>query len=229
MEVRIIRLLVRASRQLLARIAPKHAAGVVAAGCTQWWVGVQYLPGMPMRRVTICSLVTVVVALAACSNASSSTPNSAPADTTPAGTVPPPGNCVAGEVLPTVTLVVDGKSVDPTFGLGSSECATLTGTGYIAFDYDPILIDTAKAIEVVVVGDGKVTLAWPGGEPFTQTKPGHWQSSVPSKGCSQLTIALVSPSGTSTETLGADVRIGGTGVPCPQRGLGPTEPIDTKP
>ncbi|CAB4894072.1 unannotated protein [freshwater metagenome] len=134
---------------------------------------------------------------------------------------------MAGEVLPTVTLVVDGKNIEPTFGIGSSECATLTGTGYIAFDYDPVLIDTNKAIQVVVKGDGKVTLAWPGGEPFTETKPGHWLSAPPAKGCTQLTVALVSPSGTSTETLGADVRVGGTDVPCPQRGLGPSEPIDT--
>ncbi len=182
----------------------------------------------PMRRMLFCSLAVVAaVALTACSNETSSTPDSASVAATPVGTVPPPGDCVAGEVLPTVTLVVDGKSVDPTFGIGSSECATLTGTGYIAFDYDPILIDTAKPIEVVVVGDGAVTLAWPGGEPFTQTKAGHWLSGTPSKGCSQLTIALVSPSGTSSETLGADVRVGDANVPCPQRGIGPTEPIVT--
>ena len=180
-----------------------------------------------MRPVIVCALA--VVGLTACSNSSSSKPDSASANSTPVGTVPAPGNCVAGEVLPAVTLVVDGKSVDPTFGIGSSECAALTGTGYIAFDYDPILIDTAKAIEVVVGGDVKVTVAWPGGEPFTQTKPGHWLSGTPGKGCSQLTIALVSSSGRSTETLGADVRVGGTNVPCPQRGRGPSEPINTNP
>lgn len=180
-----------------------------------------------MRHVIFCALA--IVALSACSNSSSSTPNSASSDTTPAGTVPPPGNCVAGEVLPTVALVVEGKNIEPTFGIGSSECASLTGTGYIAFDYDPVLIDTNASIEVVVNGDGKVTLAWPGGEPFTESKPGRWLSAKPAKGCSQLTIALVSPSGTSTETLGADIRVGGTNVPCPQRGLGPSEPINTNP
>ena len=97
-----------------------------------------------MRPVIVCAIA--VVGLTACSNSSSSKPDSASANSTPVGTVPAPGNCVAGEVLPAVTLVVDGKSVDPTFGIGSSECAALTGTGYIAFDYDPTLIDTAKAI-----------------------------------------------------------------------------------
>ncbi len=178
-----------------------------------------------MRRVIVCALA--IVALSACSNASSSTPNSASIDTAVLGTVPPPGDCVAGEVLPTVTLVVDSQTVNPTFGIGSSECASLTGTGYIAFDYDPVLIDTNSAVEVVVKGDGKVTLAWTSGEPFTETKPGHWLSATPAKGCTQLTIALASPSGTSTETLGADIRVGGADVACPQRGLGPSEPIDT--
>ena len=78
-------------------------------------------------------------------------------------------------------------------------------------------------------GEGKATVVWPGGEPLMQTKPGRWLSAKPTKGCSQLTIALVSPSGASTETLGADIRVGGTDVPCPQRGLGPSEPITTNP
>ncbi len=173
-------------------------------------------------------LVLLALVLAACSNGNSSpNPGSASAITQPDGTVPAPGSCVAGQILPDVSLIVDGTTVRPTFGIGSSECVSLTGSGYIAFDYDPLLIDTRGPVEVVVNGDATVTFAWQGGEPFTNTAPGRWRSSVPATGCSRLTVGLVSPSGTSSETFGADIRVGGTTVECTQRGLGPTEPIDT--
>ena len=182
-----------------------------------------------MRRSLFGALVLgALFTLAACTNDSSSAPTPASVSSLLDGTAPPPGNCVAGEELPTVTLVVDGKNITPTFGIGSSECATVTGNGYIAFDYDPAIVDTNSAIVVVVDGEADVKLAWTNGEPFTQTNPGRWRSSTPTKGCSRLTIDLVSPSGTSTETVGADIRVGGTTVPCPQRGLGPVDQIDTR-
>ena len=179
-----------------------------------------------MRRLV--TSVCCVALLAACtSNPSAPTPGSATAATEPIGTVPPPGNCVPGETLPSVTLIVDGKRVVPTFGIGSSECGSLNGRGYIAFDYDPVLVDASKPIEVELDGDATVTFAWPSGAPFTQTSPRHWRSGNPAKGCSRLEMNIASPSGASTETLGADIRVGGPDVECAQRGLGPIEPIDT--
>jgi hypothetical protein len=179
-----------------------------------------------MRHVL--SIVLFATVLGSCAKDGSSPPSgSATAQTQPDGTVPAPGNCVAGEVLPNVSIVISGKSISPTFGIGSSECASLNGRGYIAFDYDPVLLDSSGPIEVVLDSDAAVTLSWPLGEPFTETSPRHWRSAEPTKGCSRLTVSLVSPSGTSSETVGADIRIGGAGIECPQRGLGPSEPIDT--
>ena len=179
-----------------------------------------------MRRF-ITSLCCVALLAACTSNPSSPTPGSATAATVASGTVPLPGNCVPGETLPSVTLIVDGKRVTPTFGIGSSECGTFNGRGYIAFDYDPVLVDASKPVDVELDGDAAVTFAWPLGGPFTQTSPRHWRSSNPTKGCSRLELTLTSPSGASTETLGADVRVGGPDVECAQRGLGPVQPIDT--
>jgi hypothetical protein len=179
-----------------------------------------------MRRSL--TYVLLVGALAACTtDASTPNPDAAPGGSQPDGTEPAPGSCVPGEALPVVSLVAAGKNISPTFGIGSSECATVNGRGYIAFDYDPVLVDTTGAIEVQVDGDAKVALTWPAGEPFTQTKPGHWRSSTPAKGCSRLTVMVESPSGATSETVGADIRVGGVNVECPQRGLGPIEPIDT--
>ena len=179
---------------------------------------------MPMRRALITGLV---VALCACSTTPDSPASTAFDAPDAGGTVAPPGNCVPGDTLPSVKLIIDGKTVAPTFGIGSNECAAITGNGYIAFDYDPVLIDSKGAVEATIDGDATVTFAWSGGEPFVQTSPGRWQSAAPEKGCERLTIVVVSPAGTSTETVGADIRVGGSSVPCPQRGLGPREPIDT--
>ncbi len=179
-----------------------------------------------MRRVF--QLLLLIGVLAACTSGKAvPNPGTAGVAIEPDVSVPAPGNCVPDQILPVVTLVVAGESFSPTFGIGSSECATLGGRGYVAFDYDPILIDVSGPIEVVVNGEARVTLIWPVGEPFTKTSNGHWRSRAPKVGCTRLTITVVSPSGTSNEVLGADIRVGGAEVVCAQRGLGPTEPIDT--
>jgi hypothetical protein len=178
-----------------------------------------------MRRVFLIAITAAT--LAACSSSPSSHPGTASIGTQPDGSVPAPGNCVPEQTLPDVTLVVEGKKFSPTFGIGTSECTTLTGRGYIAFDYDPVLIDASGPVEIVVDGNAKVTSSWPAGEPFTQPSAGHWRSGTPATGCTRLTVNVVSPSGGSSETVGADIRVGGSGVVCAQRGLGPSEPIDT--
>jgi len=69
-------------------------------------------------------------------------------------------------------------------------------------------------------------LSWSLGEPFTETGDGVWKSATPTTGCARLQIDLVSPGGENTATFGADIRVGGESVDCPQRTIDASDPGD---
>ncbi len=167
----------------------------------------------------------LVTALSACSSAGL-TKQPVPVDTTLSDdTTPDPGSCdPMAERLPDPSIIIDSTKSTPTFGVGSYECGGLSGDGYIIFSYNPVLLDASAPVEVVVTGDAATTLAWAGGEPFTEISAGHWKSAAPATGCTRLTIVEVSASGRSNATWGADIRVGGADVSCPQRVIDPSDP-----
>jgi hypothetical protein len=173
-------------------------------------------------------LLPLVLALGACSSDEDGTEQPSVNTILPDPTVPAPGDCdLEAEALSTPSIVIDGTATDATFGVGSYECGTLAGDGYIVFSYNPILLDANGSIEVVMAADDVPTFTWAGNSGFTETSPGHWASGEPPPGCQRLTIALASQSGRSTATYGADIRVGGPATPCPQRIVSPDDPSDT--
>jgi hypothetical protein len=172
-----------------------------------------------LRRVLVIALVATTAACdtdEATPSVSQVLATAAPPDTGPA-----PGSCTPSPDHPPVpTIEVGDSATDATLGTSSDPCDALTGEGYLDFNYNPVLIDASDKIRVIV-GDTEATIKWELGEPFTEIKSGTWESAQPTKGCARLTIGLVS--GQATATYGADIRVGGTKVGCPQRLIDPTD------
>ena len=165
----------------------------------------------------------------ACSSSDDSTATSSINTVLPDPTVPAPGECDAvAESLDTPSIVIDGTETDATLGTASWNCGTLTGEGFITFVYNPVLLDADGPIEVRVDGDAQAELSWPKGTAFSQTGSGVWQSDDPTTGCGRLIIRLASTSGLSTAVYGADIRVGGGAIACPQRELDPSDPDITE-
>lgn len=145
-----------------------------------------------------------------------------PADST----LPQPGSCDPDvERLPAPSIVINGTSTDTSFGVGAYECGTISGDGYIVYSFNPVLLDASGPVQVRINSAASATITWSQAT-FSQTSPGVWQSTQPANGCGRLTIDLTSPGGENTATFGADVRIGGVDVACPQRTIDPTDPGD---
>ena len=152
----------------------------------------------------------------------------------PDPSTPAPGACDPLDLqIPAPTITVDGTSVDATFGVGTYQCGTLTGDGYVVNDFNPVLLDVAKpgTITVKINSDATPKLVLGLGGEFTQSGNREWTSSQPISGCDRLTITLKSPSGLSRATYGVDIRVGGEATDCPQRIIDPTDvgAIDTSP
>lgn len=179
-----------------------------------------------MFRRVLMSIAAASVVLAAGCTSDSKTPTgtAAPNTVLPDDTVPAPGTCEpAADDPPVPHVVVDGKSTEATLGESSDPCDALTGDGFLAFDYNPVLLDSDGSVRVDVGGGAKAQLTWSLGAPFVEVQPGRWESSARTHGCARLLIDLVSASGASTATYGADIRVGGSDIACPQRTLDPTE------
>ncbi|MCU1368739.1 MAG: hypothetical protein JWL72_2038 [Ilumatobacteraceae bacterium] len=141
-------------------------------------------------------------------------------------TVPQPGSCDPDvERLPAPSIVIGGTSTDSSFGIGAYECGTISGDGYIVYSFNPVLLDASGPIQVRINSGASATLTF-GLATFSQTSPGVWESTEPATGCDRLTIDLTSPGGENTATFGADIRLGGADVACPQRTIDPTDPGD---
>ena len=177
-----------------------------------------------VRHLTLLCLGAVGLALAGCrSDAASS--ESLVVSIAPDSTTVIPGSCdPAVEALPPPTITVDGVDTLATFGVGAYECGTITGDGYIVYSFNPVLIDADSALRVAINSQATATFAWSLGEPFTESGDNQWTSAAPAQGCARLTIQLTSPSGINTATYGADVRVGGSLIDCPQRSIDPTDP-----
>ena len=152
----------------------------------------------------------------------------------PDPTTPPPGSCDPLDLqIPAPTVTVGGNSVDATFGVGTYQCGTITGDGYVVNNFNPVLLDVAKpsTITVKINSDATPRLVLGLGGEFTQSGTREWTSSQPITGCDRLTMTLKSPSGLSRATYGVDIRVGGEATDCPQRVIDPTDvgAIDTSP
>ncbi|HEY4331239.1 MAG TPA: hypothetical protein VGM78_01665 [Ilumatobacteraceae bacterium] len=182
-----------------------------------------------MRRSI--ALLILAMSVCACSNsnkgAAATTSTSNPGTIAADDTSPIPGGCGDNPDSIDVPTIVAGSTKTPaTYGQGSLSCGSIAGDGYIVYSYNPTLIDTTGAIQVVL-DDGSVpTFNWAAAT-FTKTSTGHWKSSAPTPSCDRLTIMLTSASGAATATYGADIRVGGAGVDCPQRDIDPSDPSDT--
>ena len=177
-----------------------------------------------MRRATTLCLAALALLGAGCRSSATSS-GTAVISIAPDTTTVIPGNCdPAVEALPPPTISVDGVDTVATFGVGAYECGTITGDGYIVYTFNPVLIDADSAIRVTINSQATAKLTWSLGEPFTESGDNVWTSAAPAQGCARLTIDLTSPSGINTATYGADVRIGGSGIECPQRSIDPTDP-----
>lgn len=186
----------------------------------------------PRRRRLVVSTLTAVVALvtvtSCSSDADSSTSTSADLTIVPDQTAVAPGACDPAEAVDPPSIETNGTTTLATLGLADIGCAGTNGDGYISFNYNPVLIDGIDAISFSV-GDGVAALTdWTGLTPFAETSPGTWASTLDPSSCNRLTIQLTSASGASTATYGADLRVGGDTVACPQRTIDPSEePTET--
>ena len=180
-----------------------------------------------MRRLpALCLLAACTLVAVGCT--SDPTPSATSSDGVAAAdsTIPLPGSCDPdAEALPAPTIVIGGTSTDSTFGVGAYECGTITGDGYIVYSFNPVLLDASGPIEVTINSSAKTTLRWSLAT-FTEASSGVWKSTEPTNGCARLTIDLTSPGGENTSTFGADIRVGGAGVTCPQRVIDPTDAGD---
>jgi hypothetical protein len=152
----------------------------------------------------------------------------------PDPTTPAPGTCDPLDLqIPAPTITVDGTSVDATFGVGTYQCGTMTGDGYVVNNFNPVLLEADKpgTIEVKINSDATAKLVLGLGGELAQSGDREWTSSQPITGCDRLTITLKSPSGLSRATYGVDIRVGGESTDCPQRVIDPTDvgAIDTTP
>jgi hypothetical protein len=178
-----------------------------------------------VRRLSLlCVAAAVSIALQGCTSDSSPGAGQSDDALVPDATAPPPGSCdPLDQQIPPPSIIVDGHSTDATFGIGAYQCSTIAGNGYIINNFNPILIDDAsKPVKIKINSDALVKLTWSLGA-FTETSDNEWTSTEPTTGCDRLTISLKSPSGASRATYGADIRVGGEGVDCPQRVIDPTD------
>lgn len=145
----------------------------------------------------------------------------------PGTTAPAPGSCDPdAERLPAPSIVIGGTSTVSTFGIGVYECGTITGDGYIVYSFNPVLLDATDRVEVRVNSAATPVFTWALGGPFTASGDNVWTSTATQEGCARLTIDLTSPGGGNTSTYGADIRVGGDAVACPQRVIDATDPGD---
>jgi hypothetical protein len=181
-----------------------------------------------MRRLNAPCLAALVLMLALTGCRSEATSNgSVVISIVPDSTAVIPGSCdPAAEALPPPTITANGVDTLASFGVGAYECGTITGDGYIVYSFNPVLVDADSAIRVTINSAATATFSWSLGEPFTESGDNEWTSAAPAQGCARLTIQLTSPSGINTATYGADVRVGGSGIDCPQRSIDPTDPGD---
>ena len=188
------------------------------------------------RFSTLCVAAAVALAMQGC--ASQPRPKVGQPDIgntiLPDPTTPAPGTCDPLDLqIPAPTITVDGTSLDATFGVGTYQCGTITGDGYIVNNFNPALLDASKpgTLKVKINSDATAKLVLGLGGEFTQTGNREWTSSQPLSGCDRLTITLKSPSGLSRATYGVDIRVGGETTDCPQRVIDPTDigAIDTTP
>ncbi len=178
-----------------------------------------------MRRLAaLCVVAATAMTLHACSSSSSNNGQAVIGNTlVPDSTIPAPASCnPLDEQIPAPSIVIDGVTTEATFGVGAYQCSTLTGNGYIVNNYNPVLLDAAKPVEVIINSTASAVLTWTLST-FTMSAGNVWNSAQPVVGCDRLTIVLTSPSGSSYATYGADIRVGGDSVPCPQRNLDPTD------
>lgn len=179
---------------------------------------------------SLIGAAAVVAALVGCSDGSGDPSPSQVNTILPDESTPAPGACDdTQEQLGVPVIVIGDERTDATLGRASWECGNLTGDGFITFTYNPVLLDADEAVKVELDGDLEVQIDWSLGEPFTERDDGEFVSSQPTTGCSRLIIGVASPSGRSTATYGADIRVGGKGVACPQRELDPSDPDITDP
>ncbi len=172
-------------------------------------------------------MAAVILGTAACSpdNTASPTTNIEPA-LVPDATAVAPGGCDPTQTLDAPAITTGGETTPATLGIGDFSCGGVNGAGYISFNYNPVLIEGDGSIEVTI-GDGvTAVLAWTGTEPFTESDPGVWSSSLSDASCNRLTIELASEFASASATYGADIRVGGDDVLCPQRTIDPSEPPD---
>ena len=182
--------------------------------------------GRSVRRILL-SLV-VAAALTACTSSPKTVAPTATTDAAqlPSDSVPAPGSCDPSETIDAPTITSSSGAVAATLGQGLFGCGAVSGNGFITYSYNPVLIDTTGPLQIDV-GANKAQFTWTPGATFTQTGTGHWKSGTPAPGCARLIIALTSPTGNSTATYGADIRVGGANVNCPQRAIDPSDPSDT--
>jgi hypothetical protein len=181
-----------------------------------------------MRRTpALCLLAAATLAVAGCTSDPAASTESSDVTIPTGSTEPVPGSCdPVAEALPAPSIVIDGTSTDSTFGIGAYECGTISGEGYIVFSFNPVLLDAEKPIQVRINSGASAKLSWSLGEPFTETDDGVWKSATPMTGCARLQIDLTSPGGANTSTFGADIRVGGESVDCPQRTIDASDPGD---
>lgn len=181
----------------------------------------------PVRRIL---LVACLVGVVGCSSDAGGPPTTAALpNVVPDETVLAPGSCDPTQTVEAPRIEVLGQTVPATFGLGDFDCAGSNGDGYIGFNYNPVLLDGDGVIAVEVEEDLIATISFGGGNPFVESEPGRWTTSLDDNSCTRLTISLSSATDSSKATYGADIRVGGEGVPCPQREIDPSDPSDTGP
>jgi len=182
-----------------------------------------------LRRVLVSIAGASLVLLTGCDHDSKTPSGTATINTVlPDDTVPAPGSCEPPTDAPAVPqIVIDGSKTGATLGASSDPCDQLTGEGFVTFNYNPVLLDAEGTVRVEVDAAGRAELTWPLGDAFQEVAPGRWESSTTTDGCARLLIDLVSTSGAQTATYGADIRVGGDDVACPQRDVEPTEPSES--
>ena len=188
--------------------------------------------GLAVRNLLVRPLVIAAVAfgtVACSSDQPESVDITAEATLVPDETAVAPGFCDPTESVRAPSITTGGETTLATLGLGDFSCGSLNGDGYISFSYNPILIDGEGSIEVSVGEGVTADISWKGDEPFTESTPGVWTSSLRDNTCTRLTIRLKSESTTSSATYGADIRAGGEEVGCPQRSVDPSDPSDGSP
>lgn len=194
------------------------------------------------------------MAVAGCSGDDTSTATTIEPAVVPDSTALAPGECDPAQTLAAPEIITGGTTTPATLGIGDFDCGGLSGDGYISFNYNPVLIDGEDTIEVTVGEETTAAISWTGDQPFTESAEGHWTSTLRAKSCNRITIQLTGDStaestadptaestadstansdggpadesGVPTAIFGADVRVGGDDIECPQREIDPSDPSD---